>query len=232
MRRSVLVVDDDPKLVELVRLYLERDGYRVRTAATGREALDSLAEGQPDLLVLDLMLPEVSGLEVCRAVRERSDLPIIMLTARTTEADRIAGLNLGADDYVTKPFSPGELLARIRAVLRRAGNDDGPPLLMFGDLEIDFLRHEVRVKGTTAGLTATEFRLVGVMAREPGRVFTRRHLIHAVMGYDFEGFERTIDAHVKNIRRKIGRHPTGRSVVRTVHGVGYSFDPEGRGRVH
>lgn len=232
MRRSVLIVDDDPKLVELLRLYLERDGYRVRTAATGREALDSLAGGQPDLLVLDLMLPEVSGLEVCRAVRERSDLPIIMLTAKTMEADRIAGLNCGADDYVTKPFSPGELLARIRAVLRRAGNDDGPPLLTFGDLEIDFLRHEVRAKGTTAGLTATEFRLLGVMAREPGRVFTRRHLIHAVMGYDFEGFERTIDAHVKNIRRKIGRRRTGRSFVKTVHGVGYSFDPEGRERVH
>lgn len=231
MRRSVLIVDDDPKLVELLRLYLERDGYRVRTAGTGREALDSLADGQPDLLVLDLMLPEVSGLDVCRAVRERSDLPIIMLTAKTMEADRIAGFNCGADDYVTKPFSPGELLARIRAVLRRAGNNDGPPSLSFGDLEIDFLRHEVRVKGTTAGLTATEFRLLEVMAREPGRVFTRRHLIHAVMGYDFEGFERTIDAHVKNIRRKIGRHPTGRSALKTVHGVGYSFDPEGRGRV-
>ncbi len=228
MRRSVLVVDDDPKLVELVRLYLERDGYRVRTAGDGRQALEAMRNGPPDLLILDLMLPEVDGLQICRQVREQSDVPIIMLTAKTTEGDRITGLDLGADDYVTKPFSPGELLARVRAVLRRAGEPDGPPELTFGSLSIDFLRHEVRVEGSEADLTPSEFKLLEVMARQPGRAFTRRQLIHAALGYDFEGFERTIDAHVKNLRRKIERDPQSPCYLRTVYGVGYKFDP-GRG---
>jgi len=225
MRRSVLVVDDDPKLVELLRLYLERDGYRVRTAAGGPQALEALRNGQPDLVILDLMLPEMDGLEVCRVLREEADTPVIMLTARTSEKDRITGFDLGADDYVTKPFSPGELLARVRAVLRRVGEREGPDELSFGELKIDLLRHEVLVGEDRVELTPTEFRLLEAMAREPGRVFTRQQLIHAALGYDFEGFERTIDAHVKNLRRKIEADPKVPSYIRTVFGVGYRFVP-------
>jgi len=226
MRRSVLVVDDDPKLVELLRVYLERDGYRVRTAADGRQALEALRDGQPDLLILDLMLPEVDGLEVCRVVRAQMDIPIVMLTAKTTERDKIIGLDLGADDYVTKPFSPGELLARVRAHLRRAGEKDGPERLVFGALEIDFRAHRVTLEGRPADVTPTEFALLEAMAREPGRAFTRQQLIHAALGYDFEGFERTIDVHVKNLRRKIEPDPRKPRYITTVFGVGYRFVAE------
>ncbi len=227
MRRMVLVVDDDRKLVELVRLYLEREGYRVRVAHDGQEALTLAEATPPDLVVLDLMLPGLDGLSVCRQLRELSEVPIVMLTARTTERDKIEGLNLGADDYVTKPFSPGELLARIRAVLRRVGEREGPERLDYGQLEIDFRRHEVKVDGRIAELTPTEFRILAAMAREPGRAFTRLQLIHTALGYDFGGFERTIDAHVKNLRRKIESNPKEPRYVVTVFGVGYRFVPVG-----
>ncbi len=223
MRPTILVVDDDKKLVELVKLYLERAGYLVKVATDGQEALDAATSFRPDLMVLDLMLPELDGLEVCRRVRESSDVPIVMLTAKSTEREKIEGLNLGADDYVTKPFSPGELLARIRAVLRRAGEKDGPELVSFGGLEIDFPQHRVTVSGREVDLTPTEFRLLAAMASEPGRVFSRARLIHVALGYDFGGFERTIDAHIKNLRRKIESDPRDPKYVVTVFGVGYRF---------
>lgn len=218
-------MDDDRKLVELLKLYLEKDGYRVLTAYDGQEALELARGKRPNLIVLDLMLPQVDGLDVCEILRRESKVPIIMLTARTTEQDRITGLDLGADDYITKPFSPRELLARVRAVLRRVEGEEGPEELAFGGLKIDFRRHEVLAGEEIAELTPTEFKLLGVMAREPGRAFTRLHLIHEVLGYDFEGFERTIDTHIKNLRRKIEPDPRNPHYIKTVFGVGYKFEP-------
>lgn len=226
MRRTILVVDDDRKLVELVKLYLERDGYRVLTAYDGREALELARSRRPNLIILDLMLPEVDGLDVCEILRRESKVPIIMLTAKTTEQDRITGLDLGADDYITKPFSLGELLARVRAVLRRAEGEEGPEELAFGGLRIDLRRHEVLLNGKPVNLTPTEFKLLEAMAREPGRAFTRVQLIHAALGYDFEGFERTIDTHIKNLRKKLESDPRNPCYIKTVFGVGYKFVPE------
>lgn len=226
-KRNVLVVDDDRRLVDLIRLYLERNGYRVMAAHDGREALELAHSKRPDLIVLDLMLPRVDGLDVCRILRQESKVPIIMLTAKTTERDKIAGLDLGADDYVTKPFMPGELLARVRAVLRRAeGERKGPEMLTIGELIIDFRSHEVLIEGKAVGLTPTEFQLLSVMAKNPGRVFPRLQLIQAALGYDFEGFERTVDAHVKNLRRKIEPDPRAPRYIKTVYGVGYKLEPK------
>jgi len=229
MKRAVLVVDDDRKLVELVKLYLEKDGYRVLAAYDGQEALKLARNKRPDLIILDLMLPQVDGLDVCHILRQESKIPIIMLTAKTTEQDKIIGLDLGADDYVTKPFSPRELLARVRAVLRRVEGEKGPQELVFGELKIDFSRHEVLVNDKIANLTPTEFKLLEVLAKEPKRVFTRLQLIHAALGYDFEGFERTIDAHIKNLRKKIEPNPQVPSYIKTVYGVGYKFDFKSEG---
>jgi DNA-binding response OmpR family regulator len=228
MKGIVLVVDDDRKLVELIKLYLSKDGYGVLVAYDGREALKLAQNKQPDLIVLDLMLPGIDGLEVCRILRQESQVPIIMLTAKTTEQDKITGLDIGADDYLTKPFSPGELLARIRAVLRRVKVEgEAPEKIAFGKLKIDFSRHEVLVGGRAVNLTPTEFRLLEVMVRDPGRVFTRLQLIHAALGYDFEGFERTIDVHIKNLRKKMEPDPRNPRYIKTIFGVGYKFDPEG-----
>jgi len=229
MKRAVLVVDDDRKLVELVKLYLEKDGYRVLAAYDGQEALKLARNKRPDLIILDLMLPQVDGLDVCNILRQESKIPIIMLTAKTTEQDKIIGLDLGADDYVTKPFSPRELLARVRAVLRRVEGEKGPQELVFGELKIDFSRHEVLVNDKIANLTPTEFKLLEVLAKEPKRVFTRLQLIHAALGYGFEGFERTIDAHIKNLRKKIEPNPQVPSYIKTVYGVGYKFDFKSEG---
>jgi len=226
MKRSILVVDDDRKLVELIKLYLERDGYRVLTAYDGQEALELARERRPNLIILDLMLPKIDGLNVCEILRRESEVPIIMLTAKTTERDRITGLDLGADDYITKPFSLGELLARVRAVLRRAEGREGPEELIYGELRIDFRRHEVSLGGKPVDLTPTEFRLLAALAREPGRAFTRLQLIHEALGYDFTGFERTIDVHIKNLRRKIEPDPRNPRYIKTIFGVGYRFAPE------
>jgi two-component system alkaline phosphatase synthesis response regulator PhoP len=228
MKRNILVVDDDQKLVELIKLYLEKDGYRVLTAYDGQEALEVARSKRPDLIILDLMLPQVDGLDVCRTLREEEELeiPIIMLTAKTMEQDRIYGLDLGADDYVTKPFSFGELLARVRAVLRRAEGEEGPEELSFGTLTIDFRSHEVSIGGEAAQLTPTEFKLLETLVRQPGRAFTRLQLIHAALGYDFEGFERTIDTHIKNLRKKVESDPRNPRYIRTIFGVGYKFAPE------
>ena len=227
-KRKILVVDDDHKIVDIVRLYLEKDGYRVLVAYDGLAALELARQKQPDLIVLDLMLPGMDGLDVCRILRTESEVPIIMLTARTTEEDKLVGLELGADDYVTKPFSPRELVARVRTVLRRVGKEapQGPAELRFADLLIDRRSHEVRVRGELVPLTPTEFKLLEVLAGEPGRAFTRLELLDRVFGYDFEGFERTVDVHVKNLRKKIEPDPTQPTYVKTVYGVGYKFDED------
>ncbi len=225
MNRTILVVDDDKKIVDLVSLYLKRDGYTVLTAYDGQEALDVARRKQPDLVVLDLMLPELDGMDVCRLLRAESRVPIIMLTARSTDEDKLRGLDIGADDYVTKPFNPRELVARVRAVLRRTTPEEPPPAdLRFGDLVISFIRHEVRVGDRPANLTPTEFRLLEALAREPGRAFTRAELLDRVFGYDYDGIERTIDVHIMNLRRKIEPTPAQPRYITTVPGVGYRFE--------
>jgi two-component system alkaline phosphatase synthesis response regulator PhoP len=221
--KRVLVVDDDAKTVELVKLYLERDGFEVLIAYDGVEALNSTREGRPDLIVLDLMLPDVDGFEVCRTLRHESDVPIIMLTARTTDQDKLTGLDLGADDYVTKPFSPKELAARVRAVLRRLPGERGPEQITVGDLSMNFARHEAWFAGQPLELTSVEFKLLGVLAKEPDRVFTRANLIEEALGYDFEGFDRTIDVHILNLRRKMEADPSHPRYIKTIYGVGYKF---------
>jgi DNA-binding response OmpR family regulator len=228
--KRVLVVDDDVKTVELVKLYLNRDGYRVLTAYDGLEALRLARESHPDLIVLDLMLPGLDGLEVCRALRAESDVPIIMLTARTTDQDKLKGLDLGADDYVTKPFSPRELAARVRAVLRRLPEEAlqrGPLEIRHGELTVNFLKHEASLAGRLLNLTAVEFKLLGVLGKEPGRVFSRAQLVEKALGYDFEGFDRTVDVHILNLRRKLEPDPTRPRYIKTVYGAGYKLS-EGR----
>jgi DNA-binding response OmpR family regulator len=228
-RRRILVVDDDRNIVQLVRMYLEKDGYQVAVAYDGEEALDVARSFKPDLIVLDLMLSNVDGLEVCKRIRWDSDVPIIMLTARTTETDKLFGLDLGADDYVTKPFSPRELLARIRAVLRRApGSDElsGPEELTVGPLAIYPKRREVTVLERPVSLTPTEFNLLKVMAMSPGQVFTRAQLIEKAFGYDFEGFERNVDVHITSLRRKLEADTGKRKLIKTVYGLGYKLEPD------
>ena len=223
--RSVLVVDDDPNVVELARLYLERDGYRVFTAYDGADGLASARQERPDIVVLDVMLPRLNGLEVCRALREESAVPIIMLTARVEEEDRLAGLNLGADDYVTKPFSPRELAARVRAVLRRSirdGEDEEAAPLAVGPLTLDPRYRRATVGGAEIPLTPTEYRLLALLMRHPGRTFSRDEIIDRVLGDGFDGFDRTVDAHVSSLRRKLGAADDGAAkLIRTVYGSGY-----------
>ena len=221
--KRVIVVDDDEKTVELVKLYLNRDGYRVLTASDGLEALQLAREHQPDLIVLDLMLPEMDGFEVCRTLRDETDVPIIMLTARTTDQDKLTGLDLGADDYVTKPFSPKELAARVRAVLRRLPGERGPDEIKHGKLTLDFLKQEASVSGKQLNLTPVEFKLLGVLVKEPGRVFSRAQLIDKALGVDYQGFDRTIDVHILNLRRKIETDANHPKYIKTVYGVGYKF---------
>ena len=224
--KRVLVVDDDAKTVELVKLYLKRDGYRVLTAYDGIEALRLAREGNPDIIVLDLMLPGIDGIEVCRVLRSESDTPIIMLTARTTDEDKLTGLDSGADDYVTKPFSPRELAARVRTVLRRLPGERGPDEIKRDQITVDFLRYEAYLAGKPLNLTAVEFKLLGVLIKEPGRVFSRAELIERALGYDFEGFDRTIDVHILNLRRKLEAAPCHPKYIKTVYGVGYKFTEE------
>jgi len=224
--KRILVVDDDAKTVELVKLYLNRDGYKVLVAYNGNEALRLAKEVRPDLIVLDLMLPGMDGLEVCSALRAESDVPIIMLTAKTAEQDRLLGLDLGADDYVTKPFSPKELAARVRAVLRRLPEDAlqrGPVEITHGELRINFLKREVYFANKPVRLTPVEFRLLGVLIKESGRTFSRAQLVDRVYGFDFDGFDRTVDVHVRNLRRKLEPDPDHPQYIRTVYGAGYTF---------
>jgi len=222
----ILVVDDDKKIVELVTLYLKKDGYHVLAAYDGQQALELARRKQPDLIVLDLMLPQASGMDVCRILRSESEVPIIMLTGRSTDDDKLEGLDLGADDYLTKPFNPRELLARIRAVLRRTvGKDEsGLSEARFGDMVMDFVRHEVRANEQVVNLTPTEFRLLEAMVKEPGRAFSRLELLEQAFGYDYEGLERTVDVHIMNLRKKIEPEPSRPRYVVTVPGLGYRFE--------
>ena len=225
MNKKVVVIDDEPSVHDVVRGYLERDGYLVYVAGSGSDGLALAERTKPGLIVLDLMLPDISGEEICRQIRSRSDVPILMLTAKSAEEERVGGLTLGADDYLTKPFSPRELVARVRAILRRSGNTETPLVerLSFddGQLVIDTVEHEVLVHGEPVGLTPNEYKLLITLARYPGRVYSRFELINHVQGYDFEGYERTIDVHVKNLRRKIEPDPKHPRYVETVFGAGY-----------
>ncbi len=224
--RRILLVEDEKAIRDAVAAYLERAGYWVTPAADGQEAVDAFSLHQFDLVILDLMLPKLPGEKVCRIIRDTSDVPIIMLTAKGEVEDRIVGLELGADDYLIKPFSPRELVARVRALLRRAHIDSEPQreVLDFGGLTIDLNGHKVLVNGEEIDLTASEFKLLTTLSRYPGRVYSRMELVEKVLGYDFEGYERTIDSHVKNLRAKIGDDPRNPRWIYTVHGVGYRFE--------
>jgi DNA-binding response OmpR family regulator len=226
--RRVLLVEDEKTIRDAVAAYLEREGFWVTPAADGEAALHAFSLHQFDLIVLDLMLPKVSGEQVCREIRDKSDVPIIMLTAKGDIDDRISGLELGADDYLVKPFSPRELIARIKVLLRRAHATEVPQRdhLEYGDLELDIAGHRALVAGKDMDLTVSEFKLLLVLARYPGRVYSRMELVDKVLGYDFEGYERTIDSHVKNLRSKLGDDPKHPRFISTVHGVGYRFEPQ------
>ncbi len=225
MPEKILVVDDEVEIVRILRGYLERAGYAVLSAYTGPEAVRMARQESPALVVLDLMLPGMDGWDVCRTLRRESDVPIIMLTARVEETDRVIGLELGADDYVTKPFSPREVVARVRAVLRRVQGPRAPEdeRLTVGGLALDAARHTVTMGGKPVDLTPTEFEILRALMREPGRVFTRLQLLEAATGEAYEGYERTIDTHIKNMRRKIEDEPSSPGYLLTVHGVGYKM---------
>jgi len=222
--KRILIIEDELHIVRLVRAYLEKAGYEVLTAVDGPDGLRVARQERPDLVILDLMLPGMDGLDVCRDLRRDSNVPIIMLTARIEEIDKLLGLELGADDYVTKPFSPRELVARVRAVLRRA-EEPSPRAesLTVGDVTLDLKGHSAVVRGQEVGLTASEFALLAALMRHPGQVFSRLQLLEQMQGYGYEGYERTVDTHVKNVRRKIERDPHKPEYLVTVYGVGYKF---------
>ena len=228
MNQRVLIVDDDKEIVRVVRAYLEQAGYYTFTAYDGETALHIIRHDRPDLVVLDLMLPDRDGWDITRIVRGDETLaltPIIMLTARVEEDDKIAGLEFGADDYLSKPFNPNELIARVRAVLRRTGNHFVQPhVIQFGSLLLDVDRHEVQVDGRPAELTATEFNILWALMENPGHVFTRLELIEKGLGYTYEGMERTLDSHIKNLRKKIEPDPSNPTYIHTVYGVGYRMN--------
>ncbi len=227
MNELILVVDDEPKIIRLARDYLEGSGFRVLPAMDGISALAVARSDQPDLIVLDLNLPAMDGLDVCRALRRQSDVPIIMLTARAEETDRLIGLELGADDYIVKPFSPRELVARVRAVLRRSQGDvQTSGLIRSGDLEIDLNGNRVLRRGEAVRLTRVEFNLLATLAQHPGQTFSRAQLINRLHGVAEGSFDRSIDAHVKNLRRKLEDDPANPHYVLTVYGIGYQFTDE------
>jgi DNA-binding response OmpR family regulator len=222
--KKILVVEDEAQIVRLVRAYLEQAGFAVSVARDGEEGLLRFRQERPDLVILDLMLPKMDGLDLCRAMRKIADTPIIMLTARSEEADKLIGLELGADDYITKPFSPRELVARVRVVLRRIGASDPPARpLSIGLLTINPEMHSVSLDGKPVDLTPTEFEILLLLAQHPGHVYSRTHLLDAIQGEAYEGYERNIDVHVKNLRRKIDADPREPRLILTVYGVGYKF---------
>jgi two-component system OmpR family response regulator len=227
MTKTILVVEDDRKIAKVVKVYLEGEGFRVFTAEKGKEALDIALKEPLSLVILDLMLPDMSGEEICQELKEIGDFPVIMLTAKSSEEERVAGFALGADDYVVKPFSPRELMARVKAVMKRSQKQDisdkGPISFNKGKLSIDSRSYEVRNKDLLLTLTPTEFKILSVLAGSPGRVFTRGELVDGALGYQFEGYERSIDAHIKNIRQKIEDDPRSPLFISTVYGVGYKF---------
>ena len=225
-KKSILVIDDDRNILAIIEMYLKKEGCTVTPCERGDTALEAFHTAKPDLLVLDVMLPGMDGLQVLKEIRKTSKVPVIMLTARGEDVDRIVGLELGADDYLIKPFSPRELVARVRALFRRAHQADEPAVEVhdFGDLVIAISGHKILVEGNELALTASEFKLLTTLARHPGRVYNRMELVEKVLGYDFEGYERTIDSHVKNLRAKLGDDPKKPKWLYTVHGVGYRFE--------
>jgi len=225
MADRILVVDDETQIVRVIEGYLEKAGYTVLTAHDGHAALSIARSEAPDLVILDLLLPGMDGMDVCRAIRRESDTPIIMLTARVEEVDRIIGLEIGADDYVTKPFSPRELVARVGAVLRRTHRapDSTGEILVVGDLRLDVARRELLLKGSLVDLTPSEFEIMRQLMSEPGRVYSREQLLQAAQGVAYEGYERTIDTHIKNLRKKLEPQPRRPTYLLTVHGYGYKI---------
>lgn len=227
MKNPILIVEDDKKIARVVKVYLEGEGFKIILAEKGKEALDLALKEPPSLVILDLMLPDMSGEEVCQELREIGDFPIIMLTAKSSEEERVAGFALGADDYIVKPFSPREMVARVKAVLKRAKREDlavaGRMSFNKGLLTIDGRSYEVKKKGNTIDLTPTEFKILSVLAGSPGKVFTRGELVEKALGYQFEGYERSIDAHIKNIRQKIEDDSKNPIFITTIYGVGYKF---------
>jgi two-component system alkaline phosphatase synthesis response regulator PhoP len=227
MNETILVIDDEPKIVKLARDYLEKGGFRVVTAEDGVTALAQARHQHPDLVVLDLNLPGVDGLDVCRALRRESDVPIIMLTARVDETDRLIGLELGADDYIPKPFSPRELVARVRAVLRRTrGGIQPPAMVRAGDLEIDLNAHRVTRGGQVIDMTRIEFKLLAALASNPGQALSREQLVERLHGITYEGYDRSVDSHIKNLRRKLEVDVGDPHYIQTVYGIGYRFSDE------
>ena len=220
MPKKILIVDDEPQIVEICRDYLKAAGYETVTANNGTQALSLARREKPDLIVLDLMMPEMDGLDVCREIRRDSDVPIIMLTARVHETDKLIGLELGADDYITKPFSPRELVARVRVVLRRVTNNPESDIIRVGDISLDRAHYEVHSPDKTIPLTSTEFEILATLMSQPGRIFSRAQLLTATHGITFESLERAIDSHIRNLRRKL--EPA--ELIVTVHGVGYKFE--------
>ena len=227
MNETILIIEDEPKVAKLARDYLEQSGFRVLTAVDGKTGLAMALRDHPDLIVLDLMLPGMDGLDVCRVLRRQNDVPIIMLTARSEEMDRLIGLELGADDYVTKPFSPRELVARVRALLRRAqGTVYQPGVLRAGDLTIDIDAHRLTLKDENIHLTRFEFNLLQILVQHPGQIYSRAQLLEKLHGVAFDGYDRSVDAHIKNLRRKIEVDPTQPRYILTIYGVGYKFNDE------
>lgn len=226
---KILAIDDEEKILDVIKAYLEKEGYTVLTETNGANALNTFKTVSPDLVILDLMLPGMSGEEICRKIRALSKVPILMLTAKVSEDDKVYGFTIGADDYLTKPFSPRELTMRVKAILRRTKNDlPLNDIFMFndGDLAIDTRSYEVKKKGRIVNLTPNEYKLLTVMAQNPNKVFTRSELIEKAFGYDFDGFDRTIDAHIKNLRQKIEDDPKNPTYIKTVYGAGYKFGEE------
>ena len=221
---SVLIVDDDVKLVNLLRTYFDKEGFSIYSAYNGLDALQIVRERKPDIIILDLMLPGMDGWDVCRKIRKDNDVPILMLTAREEETDRLVGLEIGADDYVTKPFSPKEVVARVKAILRRTNKEviRHEPIRI-GTISIDLERHEVTCNQQIVELTPTEFKILELLAMNKGKVFSRLQIAEQTQGYTFEGYERTVDAHIKNLRRKIEIQPKEPQYIQTVYGIGYKF---------
>lgn len=227
MQETILIIEDEPKVARLARDYLEKNGYRVLVANDGNSGLAMARREKPDLLVLDLMLPGMDGLDVCRALRRESDLPIIMLTARAEETDRLIGLEIGADDYISKPFSPRELVARTRALLRRAkGMVYVPGIIRIGELELNTENHSVSLAGEAIHLTRIEFSILQTFAQHPGQIFSRAQLLENLHGVAYIGYDRSIDAHIKNLRRKIEKDPANPKYILTVYAVGYKFSDD------
>ena len=220
MPKKILLVDDEPEILEICRDYLKASGYEVVTAKDGAHGLSAARREKPDLVVLDLMMPEMDGLDVCRTIRRESNVPIIMLTARVEETDKLIGLELGADDYMTKPFSPRELVARVKVVLRRVGGDSSAEIIRVGNIALDRTQYQVQIGKRTVTLTPTEFEIMATLMSQPSRIFSRNQLLNAAHGVAFESYERAIDSHIRNLRRKL--EPD--ELIVTVHGVGYKFE--------